>query len=216
MPWTLLPHLTACIAGDAVMLLDLRRDRYFRVPPVLASDARDWLAGGGPPPARMLELLRRHAIVGRDDADAIRPTQERIAIPAALPDPIEPAGQRLAGLSVAISVASTWATLKARPLKSVIDRVRASRSPSLGSSDAISGEALARYHRARRLVPIRKNCLLDSLALDSWLGKTGPQRRIVIGVTTEPFLAHCWLQTEAMLLNDNYDHVRRYTPILVV
>lgn len=217
MVWTLLPHLTACIAGDGVMLLDLRRDRYFRVPPALAGETRDWLmAGNGRPPAAVLELLRRHAIAGSEDASLIQLSREDVAIPASLPEPLErEARPRLSTLGVAIGVASSWTALKVWPLSSVIDAVRNSRVSDPGLEEALSGQTLATYHRARRLVPIHKNCLLDSLALDRWLGKAGPPRRIVIGVTTEPFLAHCWLQTDTLLLNDNYDHVRRYTPILV-
>jgi hypothetical protein len=40
--------------------------------------------------------------------------------------------------------------------------------------------------------------------------------RWVFGVQSRPFAAHCWLQLGGVVLNDTVDHVKRYTPIMVV
>jgi len=217
MPWTLLPHLTACVAGEGVMLLDLRQDRYFRLPAQLGSATSQWLAElSDAPPLALLGLLERQKVVRAGDPP-LRAAKTQIEIPETLETPVAPdalgAGERF---GIAAAVGSAWIGLRARGLQSVVVGRRQWRRPPRPPGPAVTPERLAGYHRARRLLPLAKNCLLDSLAIDLWLGGSDPGRRLVFGVTLEPFLAHCWLQSPTMILNDNYDHVRRYTPILVV
>jgi hypothetical protein len=217
MPWTLLPHLTACVAGEGVMLLDLRQDRYFRLPASLGIATGRWLAepSDAPPPA-LLGLLERQKVVRPGDPP-LRAAKTEIEIPETLEVPVAPDALGTAqGLRIAAAVGSAWVGVRTRGLQSmVVARRRWRRNPP-PPGPAVTPERLAGYHRARRLVPLAKNCLLDSLALDFWLGGANPGRHLVFGVTLEPFLAHCWLQSATAILNDNYDHVRRYTPILVV
>jgi hypothetical protein len=66
------------------------------------------------------------------------------------------------------------------------------------------------------MVPAGTNCLLDSLALLRWLGPARDGACLVFGVKLDPFAAHCWLQTDAMLLNDRTEHVRRFEPVRVI
>lgn len=181
----------------------------------MADEARDWLRSErSNPPERLMRVLAHNGIVAPSEHDAIAPRHHLVRIPAALAEPNEEAPRGPGTAGVAANVAAAWIALRVRPLSVVVDRLRASRTAPR-SEDMVPTKAIAAYHRRRRLVPIRKNCLLDSLALDAWLGEAGPRRTMVIGVTAEPFLAHCWLQTEATLLNDHYDHVRRYAPILI-
>jgi hypothetical protein len=217
MVWTLLPHLTACIAGESVLLLDLRQDRYFRLPARLGSAARQWLAGSSDlPPPEVLDLLGRQGVVRASDPD-FRPSITPVAIPETLETPVTPDALGTAqGLRIAAAIASAWMDLRTRRLQSIVITRRQWRATRPQVDGSVTPGRLAGYHRARRLVPIAKNCLLDSLALDRWLGGPGPGRHLVFGVTVEPFLAHCWLQSPTVILNDNYDHVRRYTPILVL
>jgi hypothetical protein len=216
--WTISPHLTACVAGDAIILLDLRRDRYSRAPAGIASQMRDWFsAGGGAPPKTVGEFLVRSGLTDEVELAAISAAADKIRIPRSVPEDVPPAPlARREAAGIASQVGATWLALRTRRLEPLIHDHRARRGVPSPTDPTICLSKLAAYHRTRRLVPIRKNCLLDSLALDRWLGaRTGP-RRIVFGVTAEPFLAHCWLQTGDLLLNDHPDHVRRYAPILVV
>ncbi len=218
MIWTMLPHLTACIVGEAVILLDLRADRYSRVTSSLAPRFRDWFAqGGGAAPPAVATFLVQSGLVRPGDLTAINVRPTPVAIPDAVPDrQFATTPPRLTAAPIAARVLATWLALRIRRLDAVLRDHQARRpDPSCSRTD-LSPASLAAYHRARRLVPIRKNCLLDSLTLDRWLGDAAPPRTIVVGVTAEPFLAHCWLQTGDLLLNDHPDHVRRYAPILVV
>ena len=218
MPWTLLPHLSACVAGESVMLLDLRQDRYFRLPEPMGRTTCAWLTGRtAAPPPTLIALLERSGVLKKGDASLRAPALVLTDIPAVLDTPVTP--ERLGparALGIARAVAGSWLNLRTRRLHILVAARRIWRASQPFSGDAISPECLAGYHRARRLVPIAKNCLMDSMALDAWLGSSEPGRHLVFGVTVEPFLAHCWLQSPSRILNDNYDHVRRYTPILIV
>ena len=199
------------------MLLDLRQDRYFRLPASLSGTARRWLDEPfDTPPAAVLDLLERQGVMRAGDPPP-RVSTIQIDIPEMLEAPVTPdAFGTGEGLGIAASVGSAWIELKTRRLQSIVGARRRWRTTQPQLGDAVTRERLAGYHRARRLVPVAKNCLMDSLALDLWLGGSDPGRHLVFGVTLEPFLAHCWLQSPTMILNDNYDHVRRYTPILRV
>jgi hypothetical protein len=58
--------------------------------------------------------------------------------------------------------------------------------------------------------------LLDSLAMVMFLAKRGLHASIVIGVTSAPFSAHCWVQTGDLVLNDTVGNARAFTPIRVI
>lgn len=215
MAWHLLPHLTACRAGDAIMLLDVRQDRYFRVPSAIATAVNQWLhEGEGPLPPKFAELLVRNAVLR--PGEMAFPRHVPVSVPSTLADSVDmPAlgGRELS--SITGRLLCTWVALRTRRLQALlVGRLKWRAGQSNG--EELPGGLITSYHRLRRLVPVRKNCLLDSLALDRWLDARGPKRTLVFGVTTEPFLAHCWLQTEQMVLNDSYDHVRRYAPILAI
>jgi hypothetical protein len=59
-------------------------------------------------------------------------------------------------------------------------------------------------------------CLFDAVALSEFLSGYGVFPQWVFGVQARPFAAHCWLQNDGVVLNDTAEHVRRYTPIMVV
>lgn len=73
------------------------------------------------------------------------------------------------------------------------------------------------FLRLRPLVySSRDKCLYDCLVLFEFLGYFELFPTLVIGVMTFPFQAHCWLQYGPLVLTDHVEHVRVYTPILVV
>jgi hypothetical protein len=59
-------------------------------------------------------------------------------------------------------------------------------------------------------------CLFDALALSEFLSAYDIYPHWVFGVQGRPFAAHCWLELDGLVLNDTVDHVKRYTPIMVV
>jgi hypothetical protein len=59
-------------------------------------------------------------------------------------------------------------------------------------------------------------CLLHALVLVRFLSRYGYYPEWVIGVATQPWAAHSWVQWGDFLLDSNPEKVCRYTPILVV
>ena len=72
----------------------------------------------------------------------------------------------------------------------------------------------------RRLRPfafaVEGRCLLHALTLMRFLGKYQLHPEWVIGVTTQPWGAHSWVQWEHYLLDSNPEKVCGYTPIMMV
>ena len=82
--------------------------------------------------------------------------------------------------------------------------------------ESIRVTALA-FERLRPLAfSARDRCLHDSLSLAFFLLAQGLSARWVIGVKTNPFGAHSWVQSGRTVLNDQHEYVRAFRPILVV
>jgi hypothetical protein len=128
-----------------------------------------------------------------------------------------------AGMLVRFTVAAICASfmLKYRTFENVIDRV-ARRLARPQSRDAVLD-----IERARQLVGVfatlrpffftsKNECLFDALALSEFLAAYAIYPRWVFAVQARPFAAHCWLQHGSFVFNDTVEHVRHYTPIMVV
>jgi hypothetical protein len=59
-------------------------------------------------------------------------------------------------------------------------------------------------------------CLRRSIGLIHALTSQGIPATLVMGVKLRPFAAHCWVQNDLLLLNERYDRVRDFTPILTL
>jgi len=111
--------------------------------------------------------------------------------------------------------------LRHRSFDSVIDRARrrADRKRRHGTSMPQS-DLHAFIDAFSRLQPFffaaKDACLVEALALSEFLAGYGVFPSWVFGVQARPFAAHCWLQLDGIVLNDTVDHVKRYTPIMVV
>ncbi len=110
--------------------------------------------------------------------------------------------------------------LALRPIQSVVEAVRASRSRMSRAPAPDLAATRALVMACTRLRPLfytlREACVLDSLTMLHFLASYGAHPEWVFGVRTDPFDAHCWLQQGDLLLNDLPDRVRQYSPILLV
>jgi hypothetical protein len=116
-----------------------------------------------------------------------------------------------------------WAlhTLRWRPLAATVASLRSKKSQRL-----LSGAQWELLHIAglidifRRLRPYlfaaEGQCLVHALTLIKFLGSHDVFPEWVIGVTTQPWGAHSWVQWGNYLLDTNPEKICRYTPILVV
>jgi hypothetical protein len=112
--------------------------------------------------------------------------------------------------------------LKFRSLECVVRRLgrrKIARAAHIDSAAQTNGIATLcqNFLRLRPFVySSRDKCLYDCLVLLEFLGYFKLFPTLVIGVTTFPFQAHCWLQCGSLVLTDYVEHVRVYTPILAV
>lgn len=212
--WRILPHLSACFASGRLLLLDVRRDRYLRVPEATLPSFRQWLEQGGEAPEAVLRLLRLSGVLGPADTIAGVPTGEAVSVPKELVPPIwrRSLDQPVPALLLSKLLAANRARLRFRRLENVLGRVRGAEEQTSEDIETLTRQ----FERGRPLAPFRRNCLLDSLTLLDWLGAHARECRLVLGVTAEPFRAHCWVQSEATVLNDSYDQVARFAPILAI
>ena len=216
--WRILPHVTARIASNRVVLLDIRQDRYFLAPQAVDKAMKAWFqATSAGPPAIVMTMFERSRITRSGE----QPSCTVVDVPAT-PQTLVPPGWGSANvtstdrLRVAAIVTKTWLELRLQPLQRTLNR-RARRGAETGvdEPETVIARASA-YDVARRASPFARNCLLDSLSLHAWLARINRDCRLVFGVTAQPFSAHCWLQTPDAILNDSYDRVSRYAPILAL
>jgi hypothetical protein len=110
--------------------------------------------------------------------------------------------------------------LRRKPFESIVRAIEARRlyRPRHGlvlDLHALKG-LVATFNRLRLWYPRPYLCLFDSLALLEFLARRDFYPRWIFGVTADPFLAHCWLQDESLVLNDALSRVSGYTPIMSV
>ncbi len=110
--------------------------------------------------------------------------------------------------------------LKHRTFETVVERVRhRTQRGRAGSSvpETDLQHLVASFSTLRPFFFAAKDaCLFDALALSEFLAAYGVYPDWFFGVQSRPFAAHCWLQLDGVVLNDTVDHVKRYTPIMVV
>ena len=186
------------------IFMDTSTDSYFTIDPALEGDIEAMLEGGG--------------IVQADDPlrSALGLTDEPARI--VLPHYTTPRASLLenrhshARLGDVVSVASQLfrmqCLLRSRPIDSLLAQGPAHQP----IRDRQLIDLASRFLAARKLVPIKRNCLLDSLSLVRWLGAG----RILFGVKLHPFAAHCWVQSGALILNDLTENVAAFTVVRVV
>ncbi|MDB5583432.1 MAG: hypothetical protein JWR80_8608 [Bradyrhizobium sp.] len=218
MYWRLLPTLNACIASGRVILLDIEHDRYSALPSEVTGPAVAWLRAGdgSPAPEVLARLLRVTLGEGQVAAPIGNQATELVTVSATISaqDGFGRTGFA-SGLFVFLIVTSTWIGLRTRKLHAILSsRVRLRAKGRRLDLPALRNRARV-FASVRRWCPIRPNCLLDSLAFDRWLG-CPTDNSLVFGVVAHPFEAHCWVQSNGNVLNDSYDRVSRFEPILSV
>lgn len=213
------PNVTFCIASGTVLFLDVGRDRYFALPDALAPPFLTWLATAEPTDASeaAMALLRSAGIVRRV-AQGTHLHPICIAVPGRTLDEAARPSSRALSLAISgkarASYRRTRRHLRRRGLIGLIETARASRSARDGVRDPAA--AARQFHRERGPRALEGDCLVSSFAMLDFLHRQGCDARAVFGVMARPFRAHCWVQSETEILNDEVDHVRIFTPILAI
>src|SRR5690606_15762288 len=101
-----------------------------------------------------------------------------------------------------------------RPIATLIRQSK--RLERASADEAAVVDAVHLFERWSPLFPFQRLCLYLAYLLRAFLAAQGHVVNWVFGVRTWPFNAHCWLQLGDLLLDDDLDRVRQYTPILTV
>ena len=230
-------HIYLCQTREGVLFLNLRNEKYVGVSGAelqcLRALVPGWPIGtsgrDGPElPERALQAARKLHDAGLLTTDARcgkaahAPQVEDGASSLLQQIPDSPSKGTLTRLVRLIYAAITVAgALKFRSLECVVRRVRRRKMGRAQMTPAVEASGIAtlsqEFFRLRPLVySSRDKCLYDCLVLLEFLASFSLFPTLVIGVTTFPFRAHCWLQYGPLVLTDYVEHIRTYTPILVV
>lgn len=236
-PYFIRRHVHCCEAGRQVIFLDLRRDKYLAIGPAqrraLSGQVDGWPAGSDdattdPPQGWSEPVLRSLLELGVLTANASQgkpATQPPIESVNELlvDDDLEPRicvrGAYLCRFVLACARAKF--ALRLRSLEHVVAAVRRRKARALQGDSMFdlskNRELVAIFNRLRPFVFTARNaCLFDSLALIEFLALHDNYPMWVIGVHTQPFTAHSWVQHNELSFNGPVEFLRRFTPILAV
>jgi hypothetical protein len=123
----------------------------------------------------------------------------------------------------AVCLSTTYAhvMLKYRSFNTLLRHLRSRKSSQASSSVqppiAQVQKLVAIFVWLRPFVYAEANaCLFDSVALADFLYRHQIFPEILIGVRTQPFAAHSWVQHHGFVLNSIPDDLTSYTPILSI
>lgn len=80
----------------------------------------------------------------------------------------------------------------------------------------VFGQLSRIVNRASGLCPLRAECLEQSLFIAWWMRRQGVSADLKLGVTQYPLMAHAWVESNNVIVNDNRDHIAHYrllTPV---
>lgn len=212
------------LADDRAIFLDLRADRYFALAAPEGSNIRLWLSGRADldvaNPA-IAGLLLRGSLTVSEEAASPRAADIVVASRSALETgSSRPALSAATALDVAVCCARIALRLRLQPLLTIIEGLRLRRDGLRCQSDQNTAqratEAARLFAAHRSLVPGRPVCLSHSLALLLYLIEHGIAADLVFAVQIHPFLAHCWVQTDSILLNEGVGQAAALQPIAVL
>lgn len=202
------------VDGEPIFM-DARTDTYFALEPDQNSDLLALLDSGGQ--IGCYPCLAKAMGVGGEPAEIVRaecPPAARSLVdekaPAHWPGPADL-------ISTARLIIGTKYRLRRSPIETILENLLAAGTHGANSTACAQLSALARrYLSARRFVPVKGNCLLDSLALLRLLGPARRGAMLVFGVKLHPFAAHCWVQADDLVLNDRLENVASFSPVRVI
>lgn len=236
--YALADHVFVCLNGEHLVLLDLREDRYWALEasqtagldglvdgwPVRTSDAAHSAGTPSPETTAALEVLQARGLLteGIPPGKPATPVTASAATRELVPESDPPAAPRM-GSWLKFFTASAFArfALRTWPFERVIQRAKRRKELMAPTASPLNAErarklveAFARYRVF--LFSSKDECLYDSLALLEFLARYRIYPEWVFGVQTRPFAAHCWVQHGDIVFNDTVEHVRGFTPIMVV
>lgn len=222
MGFALRPGISYCDVSGRLLFLDVLADRYFCLGPDAERAFRTATGLGKPDPGSEAALARlmEAGLLVRQTGNHGPPACRSVSVPtASLLDGLPAQAGAASRLAAAGALVSVRLALRAQYLNAVLSRLQ-DRKRSLadcgdGTMEAVA-EVAAAFEWTARLFRSHDQCLSRSLAVSLRLAVLGLPADFVIGVSLHPFAAHSWVQWGTVLVNDQLDAVRHFTPILVL
>ena len=212
--------LSFCAIGADFIFLDVAADRYFTLD-AQASDAFSQVLRGdtlsGPARDGVNRLLRTGMLLQSDDMRRPAPAISHFS------NVIDAGG-------VTASLHSAWDTaqliftqlrvkrcLEQRNLAAALALADVAPKPlhAAPAQPLRIARVIAARHRTTRLLSSQGQCLVLSIAMTRRLRQIAVPATLLIGVKLRPFEAHSWVQIDDMLVGEQADYIRNFTPILV-
>lgn len=231
----LAPHVCACELPEGAVFLDLLSSTYFAVDvhslPLLRRMVGNWRKNGSlkhhetliePHDGQLIDALRTRGFIASTNSS--RAFSAISSPPTAACTPNWNLRATICATVVMLyricsSYATTNVLLQSRHLAILLRKLDRPRPVQrLSSVSQYELQSVVSLFAKLRLwlYTARDNCLLDSLVLTSVLRRYHISATLYIGVALMPFSAHAWVQMDCCVLDDSVDHVRSYTPIVVV
>jgi hypothetical protein len=212
-----------CIAGTKTTWLDLRDDAYFQLADGEEAAFQAYLSGSrltATDTWHLLHLTDLGVLVA--DASCLTP-------PAPV-TVIMPVRSLLDGPSPSVSFwplalalyyhVQTILHLATQPIWRIFGRLRVQKLKHVKLVATALPAEIARtvgaFSAASLLLSSSQTCLRRSIAMVDYLHARGIVADLVVGIKDRPFEAHAWVQYGDLVLNDPFDKVLEYTPLVVV
>ncbi|WP_407353507.1 lasso peptide biosynthesis B2 protein [Luteimonas sp. R10] len=223
MGWKLHEDLSFCSVDGRLVFLDVSKDRYFRLQEAQEHAFASLVDGNGADETEIRRLAEQHILEETMQPDvAPRPASIARVTRSAFE---ETDGDEMPGFLASAEVLMiTYATrrqLKRNRLKAVLAQTATYRRHRIARAARIVKDqkpvslhrASATFMRARAFSPIDTICLLDSISMLKFLANRGLHANLVFAVASDPFSAHCWVQSGDAVLNDTVGTAHAHTPI---
>jgi hypothetical protein len=237
-------HIHVCVTSVGAVILDISRDKYVGLgrndTELLSLAVPGWPtpvwqthASSDDEPERLDALARLCEALAADGIlERIEEGGEPRVVAAlrdmrrnwiSIGDELEVRGRPTVRHILRFVAAYLWArySLAWRPFASIVEEVEMDKLRDVRSAEEWQPDAVAALVDVfRRLRPFafaaENRCLLHALTLMKFVGPYHFRPTWMIGVTTQPWGAHSWVEWGDFLLDSNPEKVCGYTPIMAV
>lgn len=207
------PSVFAAVIGADLIVFDSAADRYHALPGAVCASRADGTDVGWDGPGLVPDAAAALSNVGLLNFEAPSPVPMLQHPTSSHPPKVN--AERLHVLDAVrfgYAVLKMWLRLRKGRSCTTFSR---SRHGSDGVTSADLATVLARLRAMRLVLPSPRRCLPASMIASGFLRTHGFESDIVFGVRSHPFAAHCWIEAGGVVLDDDLDRVRAYTPIAV-
>lgn len=221
-------HAHICVASNTVIVLDEANGKYLSIGKDQAAKLSPFVLGwplessncDAPP---LLRSLVDRSLVTPDPAQGKSATPPTIEMPVAWLQDGQPRGRpQITAKDVyrfSMSAAFALGSKKYLPFKKMVSKVqrRKHASQTRPVDTKVLGSLISVFDWLRPLAFKKTNeCFLYCLALNEFLSKYDIHTTWIFAVQSQPFAAHCWLQSGDQALTDIPFNLRWMVPILVI